>query len=202
MDNKLLGLAVLGIGGFVIYTMMKKRDAEEEAALLSTPLPIVDPKEPEEVAIAYGEAITDWNQRLAGETLPNGDKIFQPLDISAENPLRLYYAIVKKRSFDGAMPLGENISRTIGEIYLYNTVTKREVRIDELARQATMTTDAKLATEETFGNAFVEACKINPQYLPWTHQISTGSVKTGGRITDNNREYHRAHCGDKYNMGL
>ena len=203
MNNQLLGLAVLGIGGFVIYTMMKKRGAEEEVAIMSGGLPLLEPQQPEEVAEKYGEAIIDWNKRLTGETLPNGDKIFQPLDISAGNPLRMYYAIVKKKSVVYDVGLQTSIRHvTVGEIYLFNTVTNREVRLDELAKQATMTVDAKLATEETFANAFVEACKINPQFNPWTNKLQAGAVKSGTKVSSSNIEYLRRQCGEVYGAGL
>lgn len=199
MDNQLLGIAVLGIGGFVVYTMMKEKAAAEEAAILSEPLPPSAPLSPDDVATKYGEAISNWEERLAGEELPNGDRLFEPLDISATNPLRLYYAVVKKRTWSPTKgtPLGLNpIFPQVGEIYLFNTVTNREVRLDELAKQDTMSEDAKQATQDTFANAFKYSCQIDPRYLHWTNLLNTKN------ITANNLEYWRGKCGDTYNTGL
>lgn len=194
--NALLGLAVLGVGGFVLWKMAKGKAASEEAEIMSSGLPT--PEDPEEVAAKYGGAISNWAERFVGEEMPNGDMLFEPLDISAQNPLRMYYAVVKKRTWKpspGAVLGLKPIFPLVGEIFLFNTVTNREVRLDELAQQTTMTVDAKKATEETFANAFVYSCKIDPRYLHWTNRINTG-------ITSNNIEYWRRQCQDTYEAGL
>ena len=162
---------------------------------MSEPLP---PMPPEDVAVEYEQATIDWSARFQGELLPNGDKIFEPLDISAENPLRLYYAIVKKKTSQGLwghaliMKANKYIMNTqVGEIWLYNTLTKREVRLDELIKQKTMTQDAIDATEETFANAFVDSCKVNPAYDAWNNRILTIP-------TQHQFNYQKGQCDDKY----
>ena len=192
--NSILGLAVLGIGGFLLYTTMKKKGVGEEAAILSTPLT------PAEASIHYTGAIQNWEERLEGELLPNGDKIFEPLDVSPTNPLRLYYAIVKKGPWrpQGTQkyppPTWEAPPAEVGEIFLFNTVTNREVSLVELAKSEMMTPDAQKATEETFANAFVYSCEIWPFYFPWTN----------GWEQRNNRNvaHWRGLCRDKFNTGL
>ena len=39
-------------------------------------------------------------------------------------------------------------------------------------KEKTMTSDAVKATEETFANAFVDSCKINPAYNAWKNNIA------------------------------
>lgn len=183
IDNKILGVAVLGLGGYVAYKMFRKQGVKEEAAIISKPLP---PMPPEDVATEYGQATVDWSARLEGELLPNGDRIFEPLDISARNPLRLYYAIVKKKSTKNNVRLVGVIRKPnrwildtqVGQIWLYNTLTKREVRLDELMKEKAMTSDAVKATEDTFAGAFVNSCRVNPAYNAWDNAILVSSIPT------------------------
>lgn len=167
--NSLLGLAVLGVGGFLIWQQMRKGGIEEEAVNLSVPLT------PQEASAIYTDVGKTWEEKLAGEPLPNGDRIFRPLDTDAENPLRMYYAVVKTKKYvpNAGTPTIIGVGYpTVGEIYLFNTLTGREVRLDELAKSKTMTEDAKRGVQETFANAFLFACNIYPRYLPWVNNIS------------------------------
>lgn len=199
IDNKLLGITVLGLGSLVAYKIIRSRGVEEEVAIMSEPLP---PLPPEDVATEYEQATIDWSARFVGELLPNGDKIFEPLDISEGNPLRLYYAIVKKKPAQGtwghALITKDKqymMNESVGEIWLYNTLTKREVRLDELSKQKSMTVDAKKATEETFANAFVDSCKINPAYDAWNNRILV--IPTRHQF-----EYQKGECDMKYSITM
>jgi len=170
--TSLIGLAVLGVGGFLIYQQMRKGGVDEEAANIQVPLSI------EEASAIYEGVQQTWAEKLQGEPLANGDRIFRPLDTDPENPLRMYYATVKTRKYvpNAGTPtiLGVGYP-TVGEIFLFNTVTGREVRLDELARSKSMSADAKVSVQQTFANAFQFACLIYPRYLPWDNNISLQS---------------------------
>lgn len=173
-STSLIGLAVLGVGGYLIYSQMRASGVEEEAANLQVPLTT------EEASTLYEGVEKTWAEKLAGEPLENGDRIFRPLDINVENPLRMYYAIVKTRRYapNPGTPvlLGGTSYPTVSEIYLFNTITGREVRLDELARSKSMTSEAKIAVEQTFANAFSYACRTFPRYLPWENNITTAPM--------------------------
>ena len=173
-STSLIGLAVLGVGGYLVYTQMRAGGVDEEAANIQVPLTI------DEAGALYEGVEKTWAEKLAGEPLENGDRIFRPLDTDAENPLRMYYAVTKIRKYrpNPGTPilLGGTSYPTVSEIYLFNTVTGREVRLDELARSTSMTNDARIAVEQTFANAFQHACRTFPRYLPWDNNITTAPM--------------------------
>ena len=150
--NKLIGLGILGIGGYLIYSQFRKKGVDELAEEAAVYVP--DPMGIQDAAAVYAEAGRSWDEVLAGEPVPGG-RLYRPLDISAGNPLRLYYAVVKPRPI---APLSPGFGVT-GAIYLFNPDTKRETALDQLARSESMTEDAMDGVEDTFAHAFLEACK-------------------------------------------
>ena len=164
--NKLIGLGILAIGGYLIYSQFVKKGVDEMAADAAAYVP--DPMGIEDAAAVYAEAGRSWDEVLDGEPVAGG-RLFRPLDISSGNPLRLYYAVVKARAIS---PLTGKGGSSRG-VYLFNPNTQRETSLDQLAKSESMTADARRGVEETFAHAFAYACDSN-RMDQWTWRYLQG----------------------------
>lgn len=196
--TQIMLLGGLAVAGFVVYKKfaepaIRAQGAKQEAMLL-------EDLTPRDVQETYEAAVDAHAKQLAPTRTSGGDLLFQPLDLSAKNPLSGFVAVVKemqrnlvqlsqesgKAFIYGLLPKGDrgkaykdpNVPIRLARIYFFNPATGREVAAWELKKHADLwMPDMQNAVENTFTHAFNHACGINPAYDQWNNifNVSRGT---------------------------
>lgn len=197
--TKILLLGAIAAAGFIVY----RRFAPAAAAVEMNQQ--LEDLTPEDVHETYAAAEKTWQERLQPTTMPNGNLLFEPLDLSETNPLSGYVAVLKKLNRSLNQLAGEsgraavylssdrpNDPHQIGRLYFFNPQTGREVGAFELKKNADLWLPGmQEALQNTFVHAFNAACRLNPRYNQWDNTLNTG-------IKEAAMSYMREQCDVHY----
>lgn len=206
--TKILMLGGLAVAGYFVMSKLGTRTAAVEMGQQLEDLTDRD------VAEAYDAAEQTHQAKLAPIVTSSGHLLFEPLDLSAQNPLAGFDAVVKnmqkswwdlyaENGSKGPKPLGAsggfNYTKKypIARVFFFNRATGREVAAYELKQNADLwLPDMQSALQLTFAHAFNHACKVQPAYRQWTNELAV-------RYPSNkNWSFDNLNCDRQYPVGM
>lgn len=213
--TQIMLLGGLAVAGFVVYKKFAEPAVRAEGAKQEAR--VLEDLTPEDVQETYEAATKSHAELLQPTRTSAGHMLFQPLDLSAQNPLSGFVAVVKEldksltqlNNESGRPSVGfllgkdrgkpykdPNVAFKIARIFFFNPATGREVAAWELKKHADLwMPDMQDAVVNTFVHAFNYACKINPRYDQWANTVNTA-------WNDASIPYWVDQCNIKYNVSM